>query len=146
MRDAGVERDQKRQRREDGRGRPDYGYDRSCRTALRKESRDAKTRSEDRGRDQMQRHRSVRGARPDALQRAAGQHQHVGIGANGPFGEYDKYQRRRSPDRAGGGIAAPGDQETAGHQQAERDHRGVGMKTVQHDQSGAEQVGRKRAG
>ena len=146
MRDAGVERDQQRQRREDRRGRPDHRYDRSGEAALREESRHAKTRGEDRGRYQMQRHRSVRGVRPDALQRAAGQHQHVGIGANGPFGEYDKHQRSGSPDRAGGGIAAPGDQQTAGHQQAEHDHRGVGMKTVQHDQGGAEQIGRERAG
>ena len=52
----------------------------------------------------------------------------------------------RGGDRAGGGSAAPGDQQRARDQQRERDHRGVGMKTVQHDQGGAEQIGRERAG
>ncbi len=146
MSDAGVERDQKRQRREDRCGRPDHRDDRPRGACLRQKSRDAEAHGEDGGRYQMQRHRSVRGARPDALQGAAGQYQHVRIGAHGPFGEYDEDESRGSPDRACGGIAAPGDHEAACHQQAEQDHRGVGMKTVQHDQGRAEQIGRERAG
>ena len=66
-----------------------------------------------------------------------------GIGTNGPFGEYDKHQRSGGPDGPGSGVAAPGHQQAAGHQQAEHDHRGVGMKTVQHDQRGAEQICRE---
>ena len=63
------------------------------------------------------------------------QHQHVRIGAYGPFGEHDEdKQRRRPPTAPAAASAAPGDQQAAGHQQAEHDHRGVGMKTVQHDQ------------
>ena len=71
------------------------------RAALRQKSGDAKSGGEDRGRDQMQRDRSVGGGRSDARQRAAGQHQHVRIGADRPFGEHDEDQARpqRRPRR-----------------------------------------------
>ena len=57
-----------------------------------------------------------------------------------------KTRRGGGADRADRGIGAPGHDQAAGHQQAEHDHRDVGMKTVQHDQGRAEQIGRERAG
>lgn len=114
--------------------------------ALRQKSGNAESGGKDRRRDQMQRDRSVGGAGADAGQRSAGQHQHVRIAAHRPFGEHDEDERRGGADRAGGGIAAPGDGETAGDQEAEYDDRSIGMKAVQHDQGRAGQIGRERAG
>ena len=50
MRDAGIERDQQRQRREHGGGRPHHRDDGAGRAALRQKSRDAKSGGEDRRR------------------------------------------------------------------------------------------------
>ena len=101
MGDAGVERDQQRQRREHGGGRPHHRDDGADRAALRQESGDAEAGREDRGGDQMQRDRTVGGGRADAGQRSARQHQHVRIAAHRPFGEHDEdeQRRRRRPRR-----------------------------------------------
>src|SRR6202165_4317789 len=72
MRDAGIKRDQQRQRREHGGGRPYRRYNGADRAALRQESCDAEAGREDRRRDQMQRHGTVGGGRADAGQRSAG--------------------------------------------------------------------------
>ena len=114
--------------------------------ALRQKSGGAETRGEDRGRYQMQRHRSVRGVRSDARQRPAGQHQHVRIGADRPFGEHDEHQCGRGADAPVAASLRQATNRLPATSRREHDHRGVGVKTVQHDQRGAKQICGERAG
>jgi hypothetical protein len=110
MRDAGIERDQQRQRREHGGGRPHHRHDGAGRAALRQETRGAEPDGEDRRGHQVQRDRAIGGGRSDAGQRPARQYQHVRIAAHRPFGKHDEDQQGRGADRAGGGRCAPCDQ------------------------------------
>ena len=130
MRDAGIERDQQRQRREDSRCRPDHGDpgradERNC----AKNPASAETGGEDRRGDQMQRDRTFGRRRTDAGQRAARQHQHVRIGPHRPFAEHDEDKDRRRADRAGGRRRAPGDEQVPATNKPNVMIAGVGMKT-----------------
>jgi hypothetical protein len=107
MGDAGIERDQQRQRREHGSGRPHHGYDGADRAALCQKSCGAEPDREDRGCSQVQRDGAVGGGRGNARQWPARQHQHVRIAAYGPFGKYDEDEYGGGGDRAGGGLRAP---------------------------------------
>ncbi len=94
----------------------------------------------------MQRNRTVGGDRADAGQRPAGQHQHVRIGANRPFGKHDEDENGRGTNRAGGGRRTPCDEQCAGHQNCEHDDGSIGMETCEHDHRGAQEIGRERTG
>ncbi|MEY9289354.1 hypothetical protein ABH979_002428 [Bradyrhizobium ottawaense] len=145
MGDAGVERDEDRDRRGDGCGRPHHGNDCRVRAALREEAGNAEADGEDRGHHQMQRHGAVDRGRSDTGHRAARQHQHVGIGAHRPFGEHDEDGRCRRAERAGGRRCTPGDEKRRANEKRERDQGQIRMCARQYDQHGAEQVGAERA-
>ncbi len=145
MRDAGIERDQQRQRRKHAGRRPHHRNDGADRAALRQKSREAEAGREDRGGSQMQRDRAVGRMRPDAGNGAARHHQHVGIGEHGPFQEHKGCQHRGGGNGAGGGRRAPCDQQAARHQHRKRGHGGIGVEAGDHDDRGAEQIGGERA-
>jgi len=94
----------------------------------------------------MQRDRPVGRGRADASHRAAGKHQHVRIGADHPFHKHHEDQRRGRAEDARGRRRAPRNGQRGGREQAEYDHRAVGVMAVQHDQCRADQIGGERAG
>ena len=119
MRDAGIERDQQRQRREHRGGRPHHRNDRhapsgpapkiplrqnQCRRSPPHISADATEPSV--------------AAWTDAGSGPPGNTSMSGFAAHRPFGEHDEDQSRGGADRADGGIGAPGHEQIAGHQQA----------------------------
>ena len=145
MRDAGVERDQQRQRREHRRGRPDHRDDRRCRSGPAPEIRRRRTRPR-RSRPMIRcsDDRSVRGGRdrcPATGRRAAP--------ACPDWREPPIRRIRRRPTRPRPRPrrwrhrCARRRARLPATSRREHDHRGVGMKTVQHDQRGAEQIGRR---
>jgi hypothetical protein len=116
MRDAGIERDQQRQRREHGRGGPYHRDDGTGRAALCQKSGDTESGCENCRGDKVRHDGAVGGGGADARQRSARQHQHVRIAADRPFGEHHEYQRGGGADRGSGRFRAPCHEQRACHE------------------------------